>query len=57
MYAGLEMPINEMFDTDNEVFRRQINEYRVRICDRRVDGNAGWQPDLTNTPHGCLGLV
>lgn len=48
------MPINEMFDIDNEVFRRQINKLRVRICDRHVDVNAGWQIDLTNTPNGCL---
>lgn len=55
MYASLEMTMTEMFDIDNEVFRRQINEFRMRICDRRVDGNAGCQPDLTNTSHGCLG--
>lgn len=48
------MPINEIFDIDNEVFRRQINKLRVRICDRHVDVNSSWQIDLTNTPNGCL---
>lgn len=48
------MPVNEMFDIDNEEFRSQINKLRMRICDRHVDVNAAWQIDLANTPNGCL---